>query len=292
MTGRVKLLIEDKKLGTKATATDFAYLCGVRANKWGYVPYLLQTMPSRLGRVYTVDDSGTVSIERMDCVTRGVRLKRRIPKDVKIVDEVRGVPVVEYGLFPRGVLAGKQHDELNTLLQGGELKQVETSLSFIGDFVAQSAVYQYGDSKYFSSPVYSKTLFGEPKSCGYSLFAKYEPMRWLLDENSGLMITEKVVFSGFAFDESEKLLLDFENAQINEVVARIEEECCRAVDGTIQRSTEQKIVANKAPEVIGKLQVLGALSTVLDSCVVEKLISRDAGQVIQKRMGEALSRES
>ncbi len=273
-----------KILGIAAQATDFAVASGANINKDGNASYLLKTQTGRKGEVYIVKENDLLGAELMDDVHSGIRPKMRIPANVKKVGEIQGIPIVEYGSLPCTIIERERCEELNNLLQAGKMTQVKTSLRFEGDFITPPTILQYEGEKYFSAPAYRRSLVYGLQPCGYSLFSRYEPVRWLVDEKSGWMVSEKSIFSGFPYAETNDFNQSFKRSLMYQVLQRLGSEIERSVDG--------KLPKEKTPEMLQKLSVLDALSSVLGSCQNEKIISGDVSTIIQTRMERALSRNS
>ena len=220
-----------KKRGTKAAITDFSILLGGYVLDGYHTDYGEKTLKNRTGAWWIKTDNGYNSARAVyyDGGSDSYNVYKRFlgcrpASPFSSIDKIPtngvsgkkakdGVLEVEYGYYPQTVAVGPMQKELHVRLKGGRL--AKTGEKFVTDsrkyseddekFSPQThEVYECDGKKYvkvtanFSNG--ETTLSnGEKYKNGDEVWVEVEPINWLVDEKSKMMITEKLVFSGVQF---------------------------------------------------------------------------------------------
>ena len=229
--GNDKLDILEKR-GTKAAITDFSILLG------GYVSnYHIdndRSLEGRAGYYWTKSDDGDndVSMVRSnglcssDVCLRYVGARpalqfssiSSIPTNGECGKRGRdGVLEVKYGYYPQKAASKEIQERLEREYKNGRLSK--TRNSYTTDSVAHNDYktsfqqqthqgYQYNGKRYVrveansSYDEYEFTLSnGEQYKDGDNVWVEVQPVKWLVDEKSRIMITEKLIFAGVQLNE-------------------------------------------------------------------------------------------
>ena len=232
LIGRTKLSIIEKR-GTKAVATDFAVLLGCFARRnyssivdydyrdpiTGY--YWLKT-DDKKGDPCVIKDNGEKHQIYLGNLNIGARpvltLKYSdIPINelpMKIVD---GVLEVEYGNYPQQAAPKDIQYELENLYKTGILKGTGNIYSLDRKKFVE---YEYWGKRYVR--VEMNSYFSEyqlSNGIRYEnndyVWIEVSPVKWLVDLNEELMVSEKIMFSGVEFTSNLKYnIRDFKNTNI------------------------------------------------------------------------------
>ena len=217
-----------KKYGTTAAITDFAILLGGGVSNEFYASsgkglidrtgYWVSST-SKYGNALGVDCGGDSHIDYVDVRDRGIRptllsYQSGDPKLQGLRNEF-GILEVQYGEYPSrvvfGLLQGMLEKEYNHL----RLKQ--TGRTYITDsrkfneygkdFKSQAHVeYEYENKIYvrvkanFSLSEQTLSDGMSYKNGGY-VWVEVEPITWLVDEKTGIMVSKKCICSGVRFDK-------------------------------------------------------------------------------------------
>ena len=142
-----------------------------------------------------------------------------------------GILEAEFGFYLQDVASDDLQDELEQTYVNGELNETEnyyTNDSAIFDeesFKPQKLQeFEYNGNRYVRVEVFLEDA-NETYSLsnnktyenGDSVWVKVQPVKWLVDEDAGIMITEKILFAGIQFNEEKnKYESDFEKSFLKE----------------------------------------------------------------------------
>lgn len=176
----------------------------------------------------TVADRDEIGNERDDI---GVRLVISMADvDPSYVKEVNygkysdRVKIVEYGEYPQNSLPTNENTKVTNAFLNNELNDTEKLYSFYrDDEIDTTEEYEYNGKKYvympsgrhlIESPAFLsngdkvgggfETLFG-----GVPRFVEVKPVRWLVDEESNVMVSEKIMFSGVPYSKLDTFISDY-----------------------------------------------------------------------------------
>lgn len=227
-----------RKLGTsEAELTDFAKLFNeeIRYGK-SYWTKDIGTQ-SRLGKVQTEDElmstkesaayvtDGKFGMKTSVDGRHGVRIAlpytSEIPHNVgSHIEDSYSLKSVEYGFYPQGVVADEVQEILEKAFKEGKI--IETGKKYTVPTKDDKRIdlpnfdsimeYEYQGKKYVRTQArFDKTQLSTGKEIqkDESIWIEVQPIKWLIDEKTNQMITEKVVLSGMQFD----ILQSFEKAR-------------------------------------------------------------------------------
>ena len=231
--GRDKLDIF-KKRGTKAAITDFSVLLGGSLSSEHVKNDSF--LEERTGWYWTKSDdvnniAYAVSFDGNR--TLGFVLQREggarpalpfssigsIPTNGESVKRARdGILEVEYGYYPQKAVSKDMQERLERAYRSGSISK--TRNSYTTDSVAYSEFdtsfqpqthqeYEYNGKRYIRVKAnsyydgYDFTLSnGEQYRDGDNVWVEVQPVKWLVDEKSRMMITEKIIFAGVQFNRN------------------------------------------------------------------------------------------
>ena len=238
-----------KKRGNRAALTDFAILLGADVSIW----YIANgnSLEGRTGYywtkskdldwynyVYVVHGSGTRSSDKVN--ERYVGVRPAIPlsslnaipmnEGSEIIKANDGILEVEYGYYPQKTVSRDMQERLERAYRSSSLKK--TNSHFTSDsrkydayneifLPKQYAEYEYNGNKYVR--IQANSCFGINKFIlsnevkyrdGDYVWVEVLPVKWLVDEKSLFMITEKIIFAGVQFNDKNYITADWENTVI------------------------------------------------------------------------------
>ena len=237
-----------KKRGNTAALTDFAILLG------GYVSnfsnsYNDRTLAGRTGCYFTkscdedynpliVNNVGKIVWEETKARSDGARLALPLSSldDIpvnegsKIIKAKDGILEVEYGYYPQKAVSRDVQERLERAYKSGNISK--TRNSYTTDSVAYSDYntslqpqthQEYGYNRNSYVRVKANIFYvskvqlsnGEKyKNCDY-VWVEVLPVKWLVDEDSLMMITEKIISAGVRFnDKINYYTEDFDKTEI------------------------------------------------------------------------------
>ena len=230
--GNEKLDILEKR-GTKAAITDFSILIG--GDFLGYNVDNDSSLEGRVGRHWTKSDDGNNFVH----VVRGYgmigydNVKERIvgARPALPFSSISSIPTngehgkrakdgileVEYGYYPQKAVAKDMQKRLEEEYKSGRLSK--TRNSYTTDSVANYDIdtsfqpqthqeYQYNEKRYvrvkvnlYDNDAYFTLSNGEQYRDCNDVWIEVQPVKWLVDEKSRIMITEKLIFAGVQFNK-------------------------------------------------------------------------------------------
>ena len=250
--GRDKLDIF-KKRGTKAAITDFSVLLGGSLSSEHVKNDSF--LEERTGWYWTKSDdvnniAYAVSFDGNR--TLGFVLQREggarpalpfssigsIPTNGESVKRARdGILEVEYGYYPQKAVSKDMQERLERAYRSGSISK--TRNSYTTDSVAYSEFdtsfqpqthqeYEYNGKRYIRVKAnsyydgYDFTLSnGEQYRDGDNVWVEVQPVKWLVDEKSRMMITEKIIFAGVQFNKERNYhTRDFDRTDIKTFMNR------------------------------------------------------------------------
>lgn len=239
-----------KKKGTKAAITDFSILLGGGVSNNKYINsdtllsgratlYWTKSDCSEIQKAYLVDENGNVVCGRVFYRLIGARPAlpfssiNEIPtngESGEIKKDKDGVEYVEYGYYPQ--MVAKNQDELERAYQAKKLTESrflyttdsKKGTDFAYQFEAQEHE-EYIDEKTGKRYVRVIANFdiddiklsnGQRYRRGDPVWVEVEPIKWLVDREAKIMLTDKIIFAGVQFAEkgTEYHTEDFEKTRI------------------------------------------------------------------------------
>ena len=241
-----------KKRGNTAALTDFAILLGADVSIWyiangnslegrtGY--YWTKSNDLDLyNYVYVVHGSGNRSSDAVN--ERYVGVRPAIPlsslnaipmnRGSKIIRANDGILEVEYGYYPQKAVSRNIQERLERAYRSSSFSIKKTNNYFTSDsrkydayneifLPKQYAEYEYNGNKYVR--IQANSCFGINKFIlsnevkyrdGDYVLVEVLPVKWLVDEDSLMMITEKIISAGVRFnDKINYYTEDFDKTEI------------------------------------------------------------------------------
>ena len=250
--GDDKLDILEKR-GTKAAITDFSILLGAYVSDYHIDND--SSLEGRTGYYWTKSDDGDNDARVV--FDNGIRtyndVERRnggarpalpfsevssIPTNGESGKRARdGILEVEYGYYPQKAVAKDMQERLERAYKNRTISR--TKNSYTTDSVAYDNYdtsfqpqahqeYEYNGKRYVrvnANSYYDGNYFtlsnGEKYKDGDSVWLEVSPVKWIVDEKSHMMITEKLIFAGVQFNkESNYHTEDFDKTDIKTFMDR------------------------------------------------------------------------
>ena len=242
-----------KKRGTKAAITDFSILLGAYVSDYHIDND--SSLEGRTGYYWTKSDDGDNDARVVDA--NGLRLyitvdKRAggarpalpfssissIPTNGESGKRARdGILEVEYGYYPQKAVSRDMQERLERAYRSGSISK--TRNSYTTDSVAYDEYdtsfqpqthqeYEYNGKRYVrveANSYYDGGDFtlsnGEQYRDGDDVWVEVLPVKWLVDEKSRMMITEKLIFAGVQFNKERNYhTRDFDRTDIKTFMDR------------------------------------------------------------------------
>ena len=250
--GDDKLDILEKR-GTKAAITDFSILLGAYVSDYHIDND--SSLEGRTGYYWTKSDDGDndarVVYDDGGSRCNSVRLRdggarpalpfssiSSIPTNGESGKRARdGILEVEYGYYPQKAVAKDMQERLERAYKNRTISR--TKNSYTTDSVAYDNYdtsfqpqahqeYEYNGKRYVrvnANSYYDGNYFtlsnGEKYKDGDNVWLEVSPVKWIVDEKSHMMITEKLIFAGVQFNkESNYHTEDFDKTDIKTFMDR------------------------------------------------------------------------
>ena len=250
--GDDKLDILEKR-GTKAAITDFSILLGAYVSDYhidndssleGRTGYYWTKSDDGDNDARVVNDAGTGYYYYVDKRSGGARPAlpfssiSSIPTNGESGKRARdGILEVEYGYYPQKAVAKDMQERLERAYKNRTISR--TKNSYTTDSVAYDNYdtsfqpqahqeYEYNGKRYVrvnANSYYDGNYFtlsnGEKYKDGDNVWLEVSPVKWIVDEKSHMMITEKLIFAGVQFNkESNYHTEDFDKTDIKTFMDR------------------------------------------------------------------------
>jgi len=207
-----------KKLGNRASMTDFSVLLGILNFNSGikYCSYWTKSK-SLGGSVKSIDGINgalmSVNETNRSIGARPVINYSLIKNGAKEVGKRKGIKIVEYGEYPQMLENDTMAGHLENIYKNGTLKQTgkiyTTDSTYSNDNTApfkENKFIEYEALNYkYIRFVPDMYCFGKRLANGKILapcsayWIKVLPLRWLVDEENNIALSENVIFSGIQF---------------------------------------------------------------------------------------------
>ena len=237
-----------KKRGTKAGITDFSILLGSYVSDYHIDND--SSLNGRTGNYWTksddgdnnvciIEEDGNINYYDVGLRSGGARPAlpfldvSSIPTNEESEKKVRdGVLEVEYGYYPQKAVSRDMQNRLEIAYKSGTISKTENS--YTTDSVAYNNYdtsfqpqahqeYEYNGKRYVrvnaNTPYeYYFTLSnGEKYKNGDSVWLEVSPVKWIVDEKSHMMITERIIFAGVQVNnEFDYNIEDFDKTNIKQ----------------------------------------------------------------------------
>ena len=279
-----------KKRGTKSAITDFSVLLG------GYIDddYHIDSDSSLEGRTgyywtksddgdndaHVVNENGHRSYLLVNRRNGGARPAlpfssiSKIPTNGESGKRARdGILEVEYGYYPQKAVSRDMQDRLERVFKSGRM--TKTRNTYTTDSVAYDQYdttfqpqthqeYEYNGKRYVrveANSYYDGEEFtlsnGEEYKDGDNVWVEVQPVKWLVDEKSKMMITEKLIFAGVQFNKERNYhTRDFGKTDIKTFMDRYLARDLVQSRGTITRGEQTEEREDTTPQRKSRLQKL------------------------------------
>ena len=242
-----------KKRGTQAAITDFSILLGAYVSDYHIDND--SSLKGRTGWYWTKSDDGDNDV-RVVFVNGYIYYYRVIGRDggarpALPFSSISSIPTngesgkrardgileVEYGYYPQKAVAKDMQERLERAYKNRTISR--TKNSYTTDSVAYNNYdtsfqpqahqeYEYNGKRYVrvnANSYYDGNYFtlsnGEKYKDGDSVWLEVSPVKWIVDEKSHMMITEKLIFAGVQFNkESNYHTEDFDKTDIKTFMDR------------------------------------------------------------------------
>ena len=242
-----------KKRGTQAAITDFSILLGAYVS--GYHIDNDSSLEGRTGYYWTKSDDGDNAarvvydngsrdydnvFERYGGARPALPFSSisSIPTNGESGKRARdGILEVEYGYYPQKAVAKDMQERLERAYKNRTISRTKNSYTtdacayndYDTSFQPQAhQEYEYNGKRYVrvnANSYYDGNYFtlsnGEKYKDGDSVWLEVSPVKWIVDEKSHMMITEKLIFAGVQFNkESNYHTEDFDKTDIKTFMDR------------------------------------------------------------------------
>ena len=225
-----------KKRGTKAAITDFSILLGAIYDSVSDADLYMEkdggyywTKSGNKDDVHIVSGSGEYDFctpLRRECGARIAlpcsSISKIIPTNGKIAKRASdGVLEVEYGYYPQEAAEKDMQEILENAYKNGKLSKTKNSYTTdSADFDDNETFfkpqkhqeYEYNGKKYVrikantckfldNNTILSNSMLYQN---GDNVWIEVQPVKWIVDEEAHIMITEKIIFAGVQFDDKKE----------------------------------------------------------------------------------------
>lgn len=220
--------------GKVALGSDFAILLGLETNGLSGGWYIEggSFKNNGIDFVNGIDAFGNRSSFFSRSRKFGVRPAIQYSEIIKDVSKVKyrpGYIEIEYGEYPQTLASKDMSDKLDIAYMNGLIKQTGKSYitdSVIPDFVTTAFVpkshieYELDGQKYIrfvTESDYGQTFLSDGNCIKNNrvYWIKVEPVTWLVDGNTNMALSERILFSGIQFySDLDTDIVNFENSNI------------------------------------------------------------------------------
>ena len=242
-----------KKRGTKAAVTDFSILLGAYVSDYhvdndssleGRTGYYWTKSDYRESYARVVSGTGSSLSDRVDLRDGGARPAlsfssiSSIPTNGESGKRARdGVLEVEYGYYPQKAVSRDMQERLEQAYRRGSISKTRNTYTtdsekydaYSRTFKAKThEEYEYNGKRYVrveANSDFGENQFtlsnGENYRDGDNVWVEVLPVKWLVDEKTRTMITEKLIFSGVQFNKERNYhTRDFDRTDIKTFMDR------------------------------------------------------------------------
>lgn len=209
-----------KKRGLGAVISDYSILSSGIVSRNDYLKertgcYFLQTSDdSKYISVYFVDKDGNVISYNTSVLSNriGGRICLSITEEVKKIILEKGIVAqdgvleLEYGYYPRSAASRYLQERLESLYKLCAIKESGFSFTRFCDGKKEvNPEYEYNGRRYVrtsSNILNREEVLSNGMKCvkGDYIWVEVEPVKWIVDEENELIITDEIIFSGIKFD--------------------------------------------------------------------------------------------
>ena len=227
------------QVNSKAVVTDFAILSGAYVSNYHKNDFD-RSLINRTGyywvndsidkSAYTIDGFGNKSIQRKSnraIASRPVILASNIMNGGKIINNESNIVKIQYGFYPQKALDTLCQKELEKAYKRDfsrfELTKdtytldarewYEVNKDFYPNVIS---VYKYHGKRYarvIANSCFSDEYFQLSNKKYYknydAVWVEVEPVNWLVDKETGIAISEKLLFGGIPFDYSKFFMNEY-----------------------------------------------------------------------------------
>ena len=213
-----------KKRGYKSKATDFTCFLGGKDDVYWINNGLLN-----IDRPYEINARGktikiikpsvyyknTVSVRPYITYTGGLYNIPTNDKSIKRTDD--GLLEVEYGYYPQDLASKEMQENLETAYKNRNLLKTTNTYSVFDKILNGKMIasivdeYEYKGKRYvrvdgeYARYDEFELSNGETYNRKDSVWFEVQPVKWLVNEETNSMITEKLIFSGVPFHDSQRV---------------------------------------------------------------------------------------
>ena len=215
-----------KKIGRKATMTDFAVLLG------GYYNSYIRT--GRYWIKHVINNSDYISYKYTNNRENGIR---PVVSYSKIKDDIsnetineNGILEIEYDEYPQYTVSKELQEKLEELYKNNNLTKTGKKYTtdsrkyyeFSKDFLPQEHIeYEFDDKKYVrvkANSYYDGSLFhlsnGEKYIDDDYVWVEVSKVKWLVDEENDIALSKNILVAGIQYDNKEEYTGAFENSNM------------------------------------------------------------------------------
>jgi hypothetical protein len=208
--GKERLKVFDK-IGLEAKYTDFAYALG------GEIAYDYNGRPVSVYQLKTnAEETGYQVVcgnhifgyyqKQTPEIGKGARLLSYLPKsmEVSVRHDESGVPYIYKDLYPQTIAFRTDKNGVKDTKDFNGVKWVVPNFK-ANDYVGYAKEYNFNNGLYVELPLnnfYGSRVLsnGTEINRGDKAYFKVEPIKWYIDEKTGLMVSEKILSASIPFE--------------------------------------------------------------------------------------------
>ena len=210
-------------IGTQCTPTDFAILTGAKPAGNGNCKWFLSSA-SGYGDIGIVNEDGEKRIAYATSLgsLRPVMICRNISElDCETTKDLSGFAEVRFGEYPQKAVSKALSSELERDFASCRLRKTGKR------YDVQYEEYQRDGSKYIRAT----------STSGKSVWIEVAPVKWLFDEDAGMLISKTILISGIQFSSDNNYDGDFAKTPIN-----------RYLNSTFAEDIKPSVLRDMTPE--------------------------------------------
>lgn len=241
-----------KKRGTKAALTDFSILLGAYVSDNNIDND--SSLEGRTGFYWTKSDDGDNDARAVsasgDRNRNGVCIRDDGARPALPFSSISNIPTngvsrraqdgileVEYGYYPQKAVSRDMQERLEIAYRSGSISRTSNNYTtdsrayndYNNTFEPQThQEYEYNGRRYVrvkANSFYDENEFtlsnGEKYKDGDNVWVEVLPVKWLVDERTRMMITEKIIFAGVQFNKKRNYhTRDFDKTDIKTFMDR------------------------------------------------------------------------
>jgi hypothetical protein len=219
-----------KKNGSKALMTDYATLCG-GAHNIDYSGKYWTSSCNSYGTVYVIGEMER-QFDKFNSQTENYSIRPAVILNPDNTDLNKQTEIVEYGEYPQTVVKSETQTVLEKLYKSDLLNQTgkiyTTSKNYDNEelHIKRNPEYEYNNRKYVRVEAKidnGRAILsnGQKNYDNDIVWVNVEPIKWLYDSESNILVSEKCLLSGIRFNPRGKFKCKYKDSEIKQYIDNI-----------------------------------------------------------------------